>query len=127
MDTLIIIGSFLIEILIPVVIEIFIEIAVWFWPQGFKKYDWLSLWALCGGILGWATTLFLPYQVLGDSWAFALHVMISPLVCGIIIHQIGNSRQRRNKVRFRFESFWGGALFCLTFILIRLFFLSFRD
>ena len=127
MDWILLIGSFFLEVIIPLVVEVLIEVGVWFYPQGFKKYDWLSLWTLCGALLGWLSSLILSYQVIGDNWAYGLHIMAGPLFCGLIIHQIGNSRQRRGKVRFRFESFWGGALFSFGFILSRLFFLSMQS
>ncbi|MCB0364778.1 MAG: hypothetical protein H6624_04745 [Bdellovibrionaceae bacterium] len=122
-EFLLLAGSFLIEILLPSLVEIVLEVLVWFFPQGIERADKLPLWMLLGALLGWLSTYVLPYQVIGDTWALALNVMVAPIVCGFLIHMIGNNREKRKKVRFRFENFWGGALFSLGFIICRLFIL----
>lgn len=120
-EFLLVAGSFLIEVLLPSLVEILLEVLIWVFPKGVERADKLPLWTLLGGLLGWLSTFFIPYQVFGDTWAIALNVMAAPPLCGLIIHLIGNRREKRGRKRFRFENFWGGTLFTLGFVVCRLF------
>ena len=75
-----------------------------------------------GVMAGFASFLVLPHHLVRPSRFHGISLLISPLVTGIIMSQIGALLRRKDKSTVRIESFLYGFTFALGVAVIRLVF-----
>jgi hypothetical protein len=75
-----------------------------------------------GVMAGFASLFVLPHHLVRPSRFHGISLLISPLVTGIIMSQIGALLRRKDKTTVRIESFLYGFTFALGVAVIRLVF-----
>jgi len=75
-----------------------------------------------GVMAGFASLFVLPHHLVRPSRFHGISLLISPLVTGIIMSQIGALLRRNDKMTVRIESFIYGFTFALGVAVIRLVF-----
>jgi hypothetical protein len=77
---------------------------------------------LLGAGFGAVSVLFLPHPLVHPSGFHGISLVVSPLITGLIMSQIGILRRRKGKDSLQIESFGYGFTFALGVALIRFFF-----
>ena len=72
---------------------------------------------------GVASVFFLPHHLVRPSKFHGISLLISPLVTGLIMSQVGAFLRRKDKTTVRIESFLYGFTFALGIAIIRLAFI----
>ena len=79
---------------------------------------------LLGVGFGAASVLFFPHPLFHPSKFHGISLLVSPLITGLIMSQIGLMRRRKGKNSSQIESFGYGFTFALGVALIRFFFVK---
>ena len=69
---------------------------------------------------GLASVFFLPHHLVHQSRFHGISLLISPLITGLIMSQVGALLRRKDKTTVRIESFFYGFTFALGIAIIRL-------
>jgi len=77
---------------------------------------------LLGTLLGIASLRLFPHPLVHPSRFHGISLVISPLVTGLIMSQLGGLLRRKGKQSVRIESFGYGFIFALGLAIIRFFF-----
>jgi hypothetical protein len=77
-----------------------------------------------GLVAGVASIFLLPHHLVRPSRFHGISLLISPLVTGFIMSQVGAFLRRKDKATVRIESFLYGFIFALGIAVIRLAFLK---
>ena len=72
---------------------------------------------------GVASVFFLPHHLVRPSRFHGISLLISPLITGLIMSQVGAFLRRKDKTTVRIESFLYGFTFALGIAIIRLAFI----
>jgi hypothetical protein len=125
-------GAFelLLEVLLEVVAGAFTDVAVRSTRIAIKKSKSISpifavaLYLSLGAACGYVSLLIFPHPLLHPSRMHGISLILSPVLTGLIMSQVGLVRRRKGKDSVRIESFSYGFLFALAFALIRFFLVS---
>jgi hypothetical protein len=79
---------------------------------------YLLLGFACGGV----SVFLFPHPLIHPSKIHGISLLISPVVTGLIMAQVGLLRRRKDQRAVRIESFWYGFTFALGMVLVRFFF-----
>jgi hypothetical protein len=79
---------------------------------------YLLLGFACGGI----SVFFSPHPLIHPSKFHGISLLISPILTGLVMAQVGVLRQKKDQRAVRIESFWYGFTFALGMALVRFFF-----
>jgi hypothetical protein len=79
---------------------------------------------LLGVVCGVVSVLLFPHPLIHPSKIHGISLLISPVVTGLIMLQMGLVRRRKGKDTVRIESFGYGFTFALGVALIRFLFVS---
>jgi hypothetical protein len=77
---------------------------------------------LLGVGFGAVSVLFFPHPLVHPSKVHGINLLVSPLITGLIMSQIGNMRRREGEDAIRIESFGYGFTFALGVAAIRFLF-----
>jgi LytS/YehU family sensor histidine kinase len=77
-----------------------------------------------GLVAGIASVWLLPHHLVHPSRYHGISLLISPMIAGLIMSQIGSFLRRKDKTTVRIESFLYGFTFALGIAIIRLVFLQ---
>lgn len=80
------------------------------------------LFFLLGTSIGALSVIALPHPLFHRSKVHGLSLLVSPILTGLVMSQIGRSVRRRGRNPVRIESFTYGFTFALGMALIRFFF-----
>jgi hypothetical protein len=75
---------------------------------------------LFGLVAGVASFFLFPYHLVRPSRFYGISLLISPLITGLIMSQVGAFLRRKDKTTVRIESFLYGFTFALGIAIIRL-------
>src|SRR6266568_316995 len=118
----------LLEVLFEVVAGTFTDVAVRSTRKAIKKSKPISpifavaLYVSLGVACGVASVLLFPHPLVHPSRIHGISLILSPLLTGLIMSQIGLVRRRKGKDTIRIESFGYGFTFALGVALIRFLF-----
>jgi len=74
---------------------------------------------LLGLAFGFASLLVYPHPLFHPSKFHGVSLLISPLITGLVMSQVGSALRRRGKQSVRIESFGYGFAFALGWALVR--------
>ena len=75
--------------------------------------------ALVGGLTGALSVIFYPHPLFHPSPVHGVSLVISPVVTGLVMSQIGGLQRRRGRESTPIESFWYGFVFPLAMAAMR--------
>jgi hypothetical protein len=79
---------------------------------------YLLLGFMCGGV----SVFVFPHPLIHPSKIHGISLLISPILTGLVMAQMGLLRQRKNQKAVRIESFWYGFTFAFGIALVRFLF-----
>jgi len=118
-ELLLAIAQFCLEIIFPVLLELFLNVLSVWSPFGGNVLDGFIFLILLGGILGGASTLVLPTLIGNHPIVQAAAVLFGPPVMGFIVAKWSQQRISRNKPIIRLATFWKIYWFAFPFLLVR--------
>jgi hypothetical protein len=83
-----------------------------------------AVYLLLGIGLGLLSVLLLPHSLIHRSRFHGLSLVVSPVLTGLVMSQVGRSLRRQGKDSIQIESFGYGFTFALGVAIIRFFFVS---
>lgn len=115
----------LFELLIQVLAEALLEIGLHSVAEPFRTppRPWLAAigYAIFGAIFGGISILLFPHNVLaGKIWRW-INLLLTPVVVGLCMSEMGAWRAKRGQTVLRIDRFSYGYLFALSFALTRFF------
>ncbi|MGD0630688.1 MAG: hypothetical protein ABR987_15250 [Terracidiphilus sp.] len=81
-----------------------------------------AFYLLLGGASGAASLLLFPHPIFHPSRFHGISLLVSPVVTGFVMSQIGTVLRRNGRESVRIESFGYGFAFALGFAVVRLIF-----
>jgi hypothetical protein len=79
---------------------------------------YLLLGVTCGAV----SVFIFPHPIIHPSKFHGISLLLSPVITGLVMAQVGLVLQRKDKNTVRIESFWYGFTFALGMAFIRFFF-----
>jgi hypothetical protein len=79
---------------------------------------YLLLGFMCGGV----SIFIFPHPLIHPSKIHGISLLISPVLTGLVMAQMGLLRQRKDQKAVRIESFWYGFTFAFGIALVRFLF-----
>jgi hypothetical protein len=76
--------------------------------------------ALAGGLLGYASAYLLPFKILPYSWLRLLNLVVAPVAGGYVAKTIATRRAKADPLIEPNVHFWNAFWFILPFALLRL-------
>jgi hypothetical protein len=78
---------------------------------------------LLGVACGAVSVFFFPHPLIHPSKIHGISLLVSPVITGLIMAQVGLLLRRKDKNAVRIESFWYGFTFALGMAFIRFIFI----
>jgi hypothetical protein len=75
--------------------------------------------AILGGVTGALSVLIFPHPLFHPAPVHGVSLLISPVITGLVMSQIGGAQRRRGRASTRIESFWYGFVFALAMAAMR--------
>lgn len=75
--------------------------------------------AILGGVTGALSVIFFPHPLFHPSPVHGVSLVISPVLTGLVMSQIGSAQRRRGRESTPIESFWYGFVFALAMAAMR--------
>ncbi len=128
----------MIEALLEVLLNLLVEVVVQLFVEGLLEVSWESVrrasakrgpvnravaavaLVLLGGVAGYVSALFVPVHVFGPSRYPGVSLIVAPLATGAALQALGSWRAERGHAPSVLATFWGGALFALAMVAVRL-------
>ena len=77
---------------------------------------------LLGGATGGVSLLLYPHPLFHPSRVHGISLLVSPVLTGLAMWQVGSLLRTKNKKVIRIESFWYGFTFAAGMALVRFYF-----
>ena len=77
---------------------------------------------LPGGATGGLSLLLYPHPLFHPSHVHGISLLVSPILTGLAMWQVGSLLRAKNKKVIRIESFWYGFTFAAGMVLVRFYF-----
>ena len=117
---------FIVETLIPIVVEVALGLILEVFPElpegSSKRARRISKFCfvvVVGALLGWVSTLFLPSLLLKTPALQLLNLFVSPILAGFLVERISMFFLRGEREHLRFGDFWTYFWFTLAFLAMR--------
>ncbi|PWU22229.1 MAG: hypothetical protein C5B49_01215 [Bdellovibrio sp.] len=120
-ELLLALAQFLLEILFPLIVELFVNlVADFYWPTGEKSdgFDGYLVLIIVAGLLGAASGV-IPSPIANHPVIQAFVVIAGPWVLATIGERIFRSREELGKPRPKLGYFWRVYWFAFPFLLVR--------
>ena len=120
----------LLEVLIQVVGEAILDMIVRSSRNAVKESEAVSPvlaaagYLLLGAACGVVSIFFFPHPLIHPSRIHGISLLVSPVITGLIMAQVGLLLRRKDKKAVGIESFWYGFTFAFGMALIRFIFVS---
>ncbi len=129
-DFLLMFVDLLFEVLIQVVGEAILGMIVRSSRNAIKKSEPISPvlaavgYLVLGAACGVVSIFFFPHPLIHPSRIHGISLLVSPVITGLIMAQVGLLLRRKDKNTVGIESFWYGFTFAFGVALIRFIFIS---
>jgi hypothetical protein len=120
--------GFIVEVIIPLIFEIFLEFLWHCLGQTFESRERRNAffagigYFLLGLILGGLSLLAFPQSFVRSETFHGISLLITPVACGLVMAAFGRWRERKGEVVLRIDSFVYGFLFAFPVALVRFLF-----
>lgn len=117
--------SLILEVLLPLVGEMFLELGVRSLGEPFMRREKQNPilagagYALFGLIFGGASLLVFPNSFVRSERFHGINLLITPVLAGLAMSALGWLRRRKGQTVIRLDSFIYGFLFALMMALVR--------
>ncbi len=81
-----------------------------------------AVYLLLGFVFGGISVFAFPHPLIHPSKIHGISLLVSPVLTGLVMAQVGLLRQRKDQRAVRIESFWYGFTFALGMALLRFLF-----